>query len=214
MTVERGKFVVFEGNDGVGKSTLLRSLAQHLSEKGIDAVFTRQPGGIRETEIYRELALSPDVQNDGVSQLLIFSIDRRMHNRLLIIPALLAGKLVICDRYSGSTFVYQHYGQGVPFEDVKYLDRLARTGIGGIREIKPDLIVLLDASPEITMRRKGGQEESHFDRDNLEKQKGRRRAYLTLAKKNRWKFVDAEQEPDKVFRDVQKILDEEGILTR
>lgn len=214
MTAERGKFVVFEGNDGVGKSTLLRSLVQYLSEKGIDAVFTREPGGIRETEIYRELALSLDIQNDGVSQLLLFCVDRRVHNRLLIIPALWAGKLVVCDRYSGSTFVYQHYGQGVPFEDVKYLDRIARTNIGGVRETKPDLVILLDASPEVTMCRKDGQEESHFDRDDLEKQRRRRQAYLALAKRNRWRVVDAEQEPGKVFRDVQKILDEEGILSR
>lgn len=214
MTAERGKFIVFEGNDGVGKSTLLKFLAQCFSERGIDAVFTREPGGIRETEIYRELALSPDIQNEGVSQLLLFCVDRRMHNRLLIIPALFAGKLVVCDRYSGSTFVYQHYGQGVPFEDVRRLDRMARTGIGGVREIKPDLVVLLDASPEVTMLRKGGQEETHFDRDGLEKQNRRRQAYLALAKRYRWRVVDAEQPPDKVFKDVREVLDEEGILSK
>lgn len=168
-----------------------------------------------ETEIYRKLALSPNIKDDGISQLLLFCIDRRMHNCLLIIPAVKAGRLVICDRYSGSTFVYQHYDGSVSFEDVKYLDRLARVGIDGVREIKPDLVILLDANPEVTMGRMGGQEgHSHFDKDGLDKQERRRRAYLTLAKKYRWRVVNAEQEQDKVFADVQKILDEEGILTR
>lgn len=217
MTAEWGKFVVVEGNDGVGKSTLIDSLAAVLAARGIEVVVTREPGGMPETEIYRQLALSPDIKDDGISQLLLFCIDRRVHNRLMIIPAVGVGKLVLCDRYSGSTFVYQHYGLGVPFEDVKYADRMARTNINGVREVKPDLIILLDARPEVTMARKSGQEETHFDKDGLEKQRRRREAYLILAKRDRrcgCRIINAEQEKDEVFRDVIKILDEEGILSR
>lgn len=215
MTAEqRGKFIVFEGNDGAGKSTQARRLAEYLKEQGLDVILTRQPGGIPETELFRSLALDDRFREDGTTQLLFFAADRREHLKRQIVPALGRGTIVICDRFSLSTIVYQHYDRGISFEDVRYIDRVARSNIGGIKEVQPDLVIVIDASPEVTMRRKSGEQESHFDRDGLEKQKRRREAYLTLAKRYGWRVVNAEQEKDKVFRDVVKILDEEGVLSK
>ncbi|MDO8599861.1 MAG: dTMP kinase, partial [bacterium] len=115
---ERGKFIVFEGNDGSGKTTHSKRLVDLLQKSGVRVIWTREPGGIKELSPLRSLALDERVAVDGLSQLYIFTTDRRLHLLLVVEPNLQAGTDVYCDRFDGSTIVYQHYVRGIPLETV------------------------------------------------------------------------------------------------
>ena len=109
-----GKFVTIEGCEGVGKSTLTAGLKRYFEQNGIDAVFTREPGGTPVAEKIRGLIL--DANNDEttpITELLLYAAARAQHTEEMIIPAVNAGKIVVCDRYSDSTLAYQHYARGL-----------------------------------------------------------------------------------------------------
>lgn len=213
MTAERGKFVVFEGNDGSGKSTIAGRLAEYLKDRGIDAVLTKEPGGIPETVPVRKLILDERVAEDGVAQLLLFAADRRAHLLLQIVPSLQNGRLVISDRYYGSTMIYQEE-RGVAEQDIQWAENLAIT-FGGER-VEPDVAILLDVDSGVGMARKqnqGGQ--NYFDKDKVERQTRRRLAYLELAHTKGWKVIDTTGKSiDRVFEEVLAILEEQVILPK
>lgn len=210
---ERGKFIVFEGIDGSGKSHHAPRLVQYLRSKGLDAVSTKEPGGIEETKPIRALILDPRLKDDGYAQIILFVADRRAHLLLHAVPALLSGKIVVSDRFSGSTIVYQHYDRGVPLDVATQLDRLARVDILGIDEVRPDLVILLDVEPRIGLARKlrGDEETNYFDHE-VAKHELRRNAYLKLAQENNWEVIDTNAGKDEVFGKILIILREKGIL--
>jgi len=140
-----GRFIVFEGGEGCGKSTQAALLAERLG-----ADLTREPGGTRLAEEIRELLLhSVDYAIDDRTELLLMVAARAQHVNERIAPQLLAGKHVVCDRFSGSTLAYQGYGRGVPLEDVVVACEVATHGID------PDLTILLDLPAELAAIRRG-----------------------------------------------------------
>jgi len=144
----KGRFIAFEGGEGVGKSTQARLLAQALETRGIDVVLTREPGGTPGAETIRSLLLYPP--EDGWSpraEALLFAAARSDHVERLIRPALDAGKWVICDRFIDSTRAYQGGGGGLSDSDI--LD-LHRVGSGGLL---PDRTVLVEISSELAAQR-------------------------------------------------------------
>lgn len=213
MTAERGKFVVFEGNDGAGKSTIARRLAEYLKNKGIDMVLTKEPGGIPETVPVRKLILDGRIAEDGVAQLLLFAADRRVHLLLQIVPSLQSGRLVVSDRYYGSTRVYQEE-RGVGKRDIEWAENLAITF--DRERVEPNVVILLDVAPEAGMARKKEQGvRNYFDKDEVERQKKRRLAYLELAHTKGWEVIDTTgKTADRVFEEVLVILEEQGILPK
>ena len=141
MTVhlKKGIFVTFEGIDGSGKSTQVDSFRSTLTDRGIDFLQVREPGGTAIGEKIRSLILDRD--NYGMTseaELLLYEAARSQNVRDVIRPALEAGKVVICDRFYDSSVAYQGYARGLELEAVEFLNRFATRGL------EPDLTFLLD----------------------------------------------------------------------
>ncbi len=146
----KGKFVTFEGGEGVGKTTQLRLVRQYLEEKGVDAIFLREPGGNDISEKIRNIIL--DISNSamtGMCEAMLYSAARAQLTEEVIKPALQQGKLVVCDRFIDSTFAYQGIARGLGADKVA-LNRMA------CGEVMPDLTIFLDLSPSLAFARKGG----------------------------------------------------------
>jgi len=142
-------FVTFEGLDGSGKSTHLERVARALAERGVAHATTREPGGTELGSAIRKVFLDRRFrQVDGTVELLLVFASRRQHLLEVIDPALAAGRHVLCDRFTDSTYAYQGAGRGVPFETIARVDELAT---GGRR---PDLTLLFDL-PAAQARRRG-----------------------------------------------------------
>ncbi len=143
-----GRFITLEGGEGVGKSTQIRRLAEALTQRGIDVVTTREPGGTEGAEAIRALLMSggQDRWNDA-AEALLFAAARADHVAKLIRPAVCAGKWVICDRFVDSTRAYQGGAGGVSDADILDLHRI---GSGGLL---PDRTIVLDLPVEEGARR-------------------------------------------------------------
>ena len=149
----RGRFITFEGGEGCGKSTQVRRLAAALESAGIEVVLTREPGGTRLAELVR--GLLKDEREDPPcdrSELLLFLAARAQLVKNVIRPALAAGKWVVSDRFSDSTFAYQGYGRGLPLDVIRLANDFACDGL------KPDLTLLLDVDAATAARRMRGRE--------------------------------------------------------
>ena len=141
-TTTPGLFVVFEGGDGVGKSTQVVELVSRLRNRRIEPVVTRQPGGTPIGEKLRELLLDPGhPELTARTEALVYAADKAQHVVEVFLPALAHGKVVVCDRYVDSMIAYQGAGRVL---DLAEVEQVARWATGGLR---PDLTVLLDIDP-------------------------------------------------------------------
>jgi dTMP kinase len=132
-------FVTFEGIEGSGKSTHLQALAAHLRARGHAVVETREPGGTPAGEAIRRLLLATDpLPLTPAAELFLYCADRAQHIAEVVRPALAAGRIVLCDRFTDSTIAYQGYGRGLDLGALRALDAHARDGVW------PDLTLLLD----------------------------------------------------------------------
>ena len=137
-----GLFVVFEGGDGVGKSTQVVELVTRLQNRRIEPVLTRQPGGTPIGAKLRKLLLDPGhPELTARSEALVYAADKAQHVEEVILPALARGDVVVCDRYVDSMIAYQGAGRVL---DLTEVEQVARWATGGLR---PDLTVLLDIDP-------------------------------------------------------------------
>ena len=184
MILARGRFITFEGTEGVGKSTQLDNAAKTLERLGIDYIVTREPGGTPMAESIRELLLA-----------------QHLHNRIL--PALSAGKWVLCDRFTDATFAYQGGGRGVARERIALLEALVQG------EVRPDHVILLDAPVETGMAR--ARKRSELDRFEREAQaffQRIRETYLERATEmpGRYHVVNAALPLEQVSESVSALL--------
>lgn len=141
-TTTPGLFVVFEGGDGVGKSTQVVELVSRLRNRRIEPVVTRQPGGTPIGAKLRELLLDPGhPELTARTEALVYAADKAQHVEEVILPALAQGKVVVCDRYVDSMIAYQGAGRVL---DLTEVEQVARWATGGLW---PDLTVLLDIDP-------------------------------------------------------------------
>jgi dTMP kinase len=182
-----GLFITFEGGEGCGKSTQTRLLLKKLERQDIPVVLTHEPGGtalgneVRKTlKRKRGSAISPQ------AELFMFAASRAQLMAELIRPALEKGKVVICDRFTHSTLVYQGYGRGL---DLTFLETVNNMATGNL---KPDLIILLDISPEQGLARKRGLKD-RFETEDLSFHRRVREGYLKMAaaEPDRWLVIDA-----------------------
>lgn len=202
----RGKFITVEGGEGVGKSSNIEFIANTLREKGIDCVVTREPGGtplaeeIREVLIQRrEEKVCPD------TELLLMFAARAQHLNAKIIPALEAGKWVVCDRFTDATYAYQSGGRGLPSEKVANLETFVQ---GALR---PDVTLLLDAPIEVGMARASKRAAlDRFEEEKVDFFNRVRNNYLGRAKADPERFVilDASQSLEDVQADLANTLSE------
>lgn len=215
MIKEKGIWIAFEGNDGSGKTLQIQKVAEYLRNQGLDVVETREPGGNPYSEKLRSLIFDSEVAQDGETQILLFTAARRRNILKTVLPAVNEGKIVLSDRSQGSTFAYQHFQFGLPWEMVSYINSFATQGV------QPDYTFLLDVDEEIgreRMRQAKGSEANHFDQADLVNLIRRRNGYLQLARRfDNWIIIDANQNENKVLTDIirwskqYKILEAYGL---
>ena len=207
-----GRFVTFEGIEGVGKSTQVERAAGWLRSQGLEVVVTREPGGTPLAEAIRRLVLEPqDDALDGVAELLLMFAARSVHLANLIEPALSRGAWVLCDRFTDATEAYQGAGRGVPLEHVHALERIAQRGR------RPDLTLLLDAPVDLAMARtrQRGRQADRFEAEQAAFFERVRRGYLDIAAREPGRVirVDASGQVERVagpIRDALRHLLEQG----
>ncbi|NPB03549.1 MAG: dTMP kinase [Thermotogae bacterium] len=192
-----GKFITFEGIDGSGKSTLAggiyRRLLESLPKERI--ILTHEPGGTPFANSLRE-TLSKNVDREPMAELFTLLASRYDHTKRLIIPALQNGKVVLCDRYSDSTFAYQVFGKGLEYHTVARLNKIATLGI------KPKLTLLIDIPVEIALDRLAEKGKlDHYESLDVHFFERVRYGYLALAKraKRRIKVLDGTQSKEKIL---------------
>ncbi|MDR3422215.1 MAG: dTMP kinase [Xanthobacteraceae bacterium] len=188
----RGRFITFEGGEGTGKSTQAVALAQRLESLGLGVTLTREPGGSPGAEIIRHVLLSGAAKPFGPDvEAMLFAAARDDHIRCTILPALEAGKWVICDRFADSTRVYQGVLGDV---DQRFIKALERVSVG---DLVPDLTLVLDVPVAIGLKRAAGRRRGknpdRFEAEEFEFHHKLRKAYLALAKTEpkRFAVIDA-----------------------
>jgi len=160
--MNKGLFITFEGPDGSGKTTVSSFVVKQLIELGYDIVHTREPGGVDIAEQIRHVILDPqNVKMDVKTEVLLYAASRRQHLIEKILPALDAGKIVICDRFVDSSLAYQGVGRGVGFDEVYTVNRFA------IEDHMPDLTVYLDLDAQAGLDRIA--QRAYLDRLDQEK---------------------------------------------
>lgn len=189
-------FVTLEGGEGTGKSTLAANLAEALEQAGLDVLTTREPGGTPLAEAIRDVVLrAPDEASvSSLCQAFLMNAARSDHLDQVIRPALQRGEIVICDRFSDSTRVYQGALGGVSEDDLLTLEDLA---VGATR---PDLTLILDADPEVlqSRRRQRGGPDDVFERKSVAFHQDLRARFLAIAARepDRCVVLDATLSPD------------------
>lgn len=164
----KGRFIVFEGGEGCGKSTQSRRLELLLQERGHRVALTREPGGSAGAEQIRELLVRGDADRwSPMVELLLFNAARADHLERTVRPALEAGHVVICDRYVGSTLAYQTVGGRLPPYAALSLHAIAADWLW------PDLTIILDTDPKVGLarslkRQQGGAGETRFEAKDVE----------------------------------------------
>ena len=201
--MQTGKFISFEGIEGVGKSTNIAHLTKLIEERGHKVLTTREPGGTPMAERIRELLIEHgDEPMPDIAELLLMFASRALHVSNVIQPALTAGTWVVCDRFTDASRAYQGGGRGIPQEDI---NRLANWVLG---DLKPDLTILLDAPVETGMSRAGQRgEPDRFEVERAEFFARVREAYLLLAaaEPERFVIIDATQNLASVQNSITQI---------
>ncbi len=197
-------FITFEGPEGSGKSTQLPELARFLEEFGMSVVKTREPGGTKIGDQIREVLVRMDnTELHPRTEILLFLAARAQLVEELIVPNLQQGKIILCDRYGDSTLAYQGYGHGLDLDSLRSMLHFATGGL------KPDLTILLDVDVLTGLKRKKVKEEwNRLDAFELSFHERVREGYHILAKKepDRWKIVDATQEPEEVQKEIRTLV--------
>ncbi len=210
---KQGLFITFEGGEGSGKSTQIKTIASllsaELSADGHQPVTTREPGGTPEAEKIRHLLVHRDGGNwTPMAEILLFFAARNMHVEQLIKPALAAGNIVICDRFTDSTRAYQSYGHGI---EPDIIESLVQLTLGGF---EPDMTFILDIDSAAGLARSGKRlqaeqsGEDRFEALDIAFHEKLRHGYLEIAARypERCHVIDAAQTPDAVTKDIMAII--------
>jgi len=194
---ERGRLVVLEGGEGSGKSTQARLLADRRG-----SLLTREPGGTLLGEQLRALLLEPrPVAIEARAELLMMVAARAQHVTEVIAPALREGTDVVSDRFAGSTLAYQSFGRGLPLAEVQAACDLAAQGI------RPDLVVLLDVSPEAASSRRQGVPD-RIEAAGPAFHARVRAGFRTLATCPGWVLVDGEGTLEEVAHRIEALVED------
>lgn len=197
--------VTFEGGEGSGKSTQLVRLADYLEKKGYPVVRTREPGGTKIGTKIRSLLLDEKTAGIGYkTELFLCLADRAQHLQEVILPALADHKVVLCDRFTDSTLIYQGYARGLDFPEMKVLLSYAAEAV------VPDLTFLFDIDIKTGQSRlQGRKEKNRLDHETELFHQKVRQGYLALAKSgpSRIRLIHADQTENAIFSIVQKEID-------
>lgn len=203
--MRKGLFITAEGMDGSGKTTQIRLMEEYIKKKGLEVVLTREPGGTAISEKIRSIILDPEnTEMADVTEMMLYAASRAQHVEELIKPSVDEGKVIICDRFIDSTYVYQGFGRGIDINRIEEINRIAMKGIF------PDITLFFDLSPEIALKRRlGATAGDRIENENMEFHMKVYEGYKRLAHMypERIKVVDASREAGEIFEDVKKYLD-------
>ncbi|MCG2762126.1 MAG: dTMP kinase [Candidatus Atribacteria bacterium] len=212
--MKKGLFITFEGLEGCGKTTQAKMLFDFLIKQKIPSIYTKEPGGTKIGDKIRKILL--DQKNDGMdykTEMLLFLASRAENVRLIILPALEEGKVVISDRFYDSTTAYQGYGRGIDLKITKHLNNLV------VGKAIPDLTFILDIDPYEGLRRSasfGNLREMRFEEEFINKKiiggkfflERVRQGYYQLSHEEtgRIKIIDANRSKEDIFEEIIKIV--------
>jgi dTMP kinase len=212
-TLAEGRLITLEGIEGAGKSSHMQFIAEKLQQAGKEILLTREPGGTELGEGIRELLLenNEEAMSEETELLLMFAA-RAQHVQQLILPAMAEGKMVICDRFTDSSYAYQGGGRGISTEKISQLE--AWLFSGALSGFKPDLTLLLDLSVETGLSRARARGEAdRFEIETANFFQNARDTFLSIAQDepDRVKVIDAEQQLEAVQSSILKVLVEQGL---
>jgi dTMP kinase len=199
-----GLFITFEGGEGAGKTSQIKNLHDKLEKQGYTVLLTREPGGTAGAEAIRHVILSGNAEKFGPEvEAMLFAAARADHVAQLIRPALIAGNIVLCDRFYDSTRVYQGASGKVSMEYLHSLERIA------CEDVMPDMTLILDLPVEEGMKRAHSRRDENtapdrFEKEALAAQQTRREAFRKIAESEpeRCKLIDANGSEKKVAKRV------------
>ena len=208
--MNKGRLITFEGPEGAGKSTQAAMLIAKLEARGIEVVYTREPGGTKLGEAIRGVLQYNAAGEDpcAESEVLLFEASRAQLVRNVIRPALDRGAWVLCDRFADSTTAYQGFGRGFSVELMETINRFA------IGDAVPDMTILLDVNVSLGMQRCAKRQigkKIQYDRiesEALEFHEKVRQGYLELARRfpERFRKVDAMRHAEPIGEDIWKLV--------
>ena len=201
--MKKGLFISIEGPDGSGKSTQIKNIRRFFKDKGIDIIFTREPGGTAIGERIRRIILDRDCpEMDDMTEALLYAAARAQHVAQVIKPALEEGKIVICDRFVDSSIAYQGYGRkiGTPVEVIN------NYAIGGCM---PDVTFLMKMDPKVGRRRIAAANQDRLERERDDFHIRTFEGYLELEKKypERIVGIDASRSIEEIKSDIYRKLE-------
>ena len=200
----KGKFIVFEGIDGSGKTTQINELSKwlvgtNLIPKKNQLVITREPGGTKLGKSIRSLLLdtSKEKSPDSITELLLYAADRSQHVNEIIRPTLNKGDWVISDRFCGSTLAYQGYGRKLDIKLIKDLETISTQGIS------PDITFLLDIPVEESIKRRIKRNDDRMEKEGREFLSNVSLGFKTLSETNKWKKISALNSKEEIISEIK-----------
>jgi len=210
-------FIVFEGLDGSGKSSLIKALAQKLEQLSLLYISTREPGGTELGEALREFILfpKPNALPTPRTELLLYQAIRAQHVDTVIRPSLEKGHWILCDRFTASSIAFQSAGRSINQSDVESLNFFATSGLA------PELTVLLDLTSEQALRRREnrtqstGNQPDRIESENHDFHNKVRMSFIDQAQKNphQWLVLDASLSPEELAQQLILNLEDRGWLS-
>lgn len=201
--MSKGYFIVLEGPDGSGKSTVCDIVCEKLINEGYEIVHTREPGGIEIAEEIRNIILDPkNTAMDAKTEALLYAASRRQHLVEKVVPAKKEGKIVICERFVYSSLAYQGYGRRLGFDDILKINEFA------IGEDYPDMTIYLDINEEEGLKRIEKRTfKDRLDKESLDFHHLVNEGYKAVLERFKdTKVVDASKTIDEVVNEVYKII--------
>lgn len=201
MNLKQGLFITLEGVDGSGKTTAMSELREIIAAHGLKAHFTFEPGNTQVGAELRKLLLSPHRKiMTPMTELLLFFADRAEHLQQVVIPHLREGYVVVCDRFTDSTFAYQGEGRNLGADKVRLLEQLVQG------DLRPDLVLLLDVAPDQAHRAAGS---DRIENEDADFHRRVRQCYLHRAEADarRYRVIDASRSIEEVVTQLKTAID-------
>ena len=200
----KGKFIVFEGIDGSGKSTQINQLSKWLNETNLipannKLVVTREPGGTKLGQSIRSLLLNTSIEQnpDSITELLLYAADRAQHVNEIIRPSLNKGDWVISDRFCGSTLAYQGYGRKLDIKLIKTLETIATQGIA------PDITFLLDITVDESIKRRLDRKNDRIEKEGRDFLSNVSLGFKALSEDKKWKKISAFKSKEEIISEIK-----------
>ena len=201
----KNTLITIEGCDGAGKSTAINHALKYLQSKNIDSIKTREPGGSKIGNLFREIIVNENIQ--PLTEALSFAASRIEHIEQTIKPAFAKNQVVLCDRYFDSSIVYQGIARGLGVEKIQNYNSYA------IKNFTPKLTIILDVDVDTALSRikDNNRQTNRLDRESVKFHNKCRQGFKELIKiypQRNIKYVDASKNEEEVKKDVIKLIDE------